>query len=293
MRADGKVVKNVDPMYTLAPYFMRYRYDAQNMITVHVPYENVHNYVLDARKRGYQFSHMTVMLAAYLRMITEFPELNRFVSNSKIYAHNTFRVGMVVLRPDGSDPSMSKMQFDLANTIFEVNDIITKYVEENNKADSDNASDKLFRKILKFPALVRIGMWMFRKMDKHGILPRAICDLSPFHTSMVFTNLASIGTNHIYHHVYDFGTTSIIMAMGKLVDMPVKEKGEFIMKRMIPLGVVMDERIGSGALYAKAFARLEYYLKHPEMLEKEPENIKVDYEFAGLSRRFAIEKKEK
>lgn len=291
MRPDGKQVKNVDPMYTLAPYFMRYRYDAQNMITVNIPYENVHNYVLDARKRGYKFSHMTVMLAAYLRMITEFPELNRFVSNSKIYAHDTFKVGMVVLRPDGSDPSMSKMQFDLANTIFEVNDIITEYVEANNKADSNNSSDKLFKTILKFPFLVRFGMWVFRKLDKVGLLPRAICDLSPFHNSLVFTNLASIGTNSIYHHVYDFGTTSIIMAMGKLYDMPLKEKGELVMKRMIPLGVVMDERIGSGSLYARAFARLEHYLKNPELLEKEPENIKVDFEFEGLSRRFAKEKK--
>ena len=32
MRADGKIVKNVDPMYKLAPYFMRNRSDAQNMI---------------------------------------------------------------------------------------------------------------------------------------------------------------------------------------------------------------------------------------------------------------------
>ena len=50
MRADGKIVKNVDPMYTLAPYFMRHRYDAQNMITVNVPYDNIHDYDIDARK---------------------------------------------------------------------------------------------------------------------------------------------------------------------------------------------------------------------------------------------------
>lgn len=52
MRADGKIVKNVDPMYKLAPYFMRNRSDAQNMIKVSVPYEDIHKYVMETRKNG-------------------------------------------------------------------------------------------------------------------------------------------------------------------------------------------------------------------------------------------------
>ena len=84
MRADGKIVKNVDPMYTLAPYFMRHRYDAQNMITVNVPYDNIHDYVIDARKKGIKLSHMTVVMAAIVRGFSQFPQLNRFVVNSKI-----------------------------------------------------------------------------------------------------------------------------------------------------------------------------------------------------------------
>lgn len=99
MRADGKRVKNVDPMYTLAPYFMRHRYDAQNMITVNVPYDNIHDYVIDARKKGIKLSHMTVIMAAIVRGFSQFPQLNRFVVNSKIYAHNELTAGMVVLRP--------------------------------------------------------------------------------------------------------------------------------------------------------------------------------------------------
>lgn len=113
MRADGKVVKNVDPMYTLATYFMRERYDAQNMIKVTVPYEPIHDYVIEARKNGHRISHMSVVLAAFIRTISEFPALNRFVVNSRIYARNELSAGMVVLRPGDADPSMSKMYFDL------------------------------------------------------------------------------------------------------------------------------------------------------------------------------------
>ena len=118
-------------MYTLAPYFMRTRSDAQNAITVTVPYENVHNYVLEARKNGFRVSHLTVVMAALVRTYSQFPQLNRFVVNSKIYAHNELKIAMVVLRPSDSNPSMSKMKFDLYDTIYDVNNKIEAFISEN------------------------------------------------------------------------------------------------------------------------------------------------------------------
>ena len=286
MRADGKVVRDVDPMYSLAPYFMRHRFDAQNMITVYVPYENIHKYVLDARKRGHRISHLTVVMAAYLRTVSEFPQLNRFVANSKIYAHRDFTAGMVVLRPGEGDPSMGKMQFKLDDTVFDVNDKMMAFIEENNKEDSNTEADQLFKKLLRFPFLVRIGMALFRGLDRWGWLPKPLIKLSPFHTSMVITNLASIRTNHIYHHVYGFGTTSLIMSIGNNEDRPYEKDGAVHLKKMMPLGVVMDERIASGCYYAKAFARLEQLLKDPSVLEAPPDDIKTDYPFPELSDRF-------
>ena len=290
MRSDGKVVKNVDPMYTLAPYFMRRRSDSQNMITIRVPYADVHKYVLDARKRGHKISHLTVFVAAFLRTVSQYNQLNRFVSNSKIYAHNDFTVAMVVLRAGGGDPSMSKVSFDLYDTIFDVNDKLNAFIEENNKADSNTSTDKLFKTLLKLPFLVRIGMAFFRMADHFGWLPKSLLNLSPFHNTMVVTNLASIRSNYIYHHVYDFGTTSYIAAIGNTEDVPYEKDGEVHLKKMIPIGFVMDERIASGSYYVRAFSHLEKYLKDPTVLEVPPETVNVDYPFEGLSERFKSEK---
>ena len=293
MRADGKLVKNVDPMYTLAPYFMRNRSDAQNAITVTVPYENVHNYVLDARKKGIKISHLTVMIAALVRTVSEFPELNRFVSNSKIYAHNELKIAMVVLRPADNNPSMGKMKFDLYDTIFDVNDKIDAFINENNKSTSNTKVDQLFKTLVNCGPLMRFTLGTLRGLDKIGLLPKSIIDLSPFHGSFVFTNLASIRTNHIYHHVYDFGTMGMVIAMGNNIDAPKKKKGEIVLEKQIPLGIVMDERLADGHLYAKAFAAIERYLKDPTLLETPPETVRVDYEFEGLSERFKSEKTKK
>jgi hypothetical protein len=254
-------------MYTLAPYFMRKRSDAQNAITVTIPYENVHDYVLESRKKGVKLSHLTVMVAAVVRAVSQFPELNRFVVNSKIYAHNELKIAMVVLRPSDNTPSMSKMKFDLYDTVFDVNDKIEAFIAENNKSTSNTKVDKLFRTLVGCGPLMRFALGTLRAMDHVGILPKAITDLSPFHGTMVFTNLASIRTNHIYHHVYDFGTMGMVIAMGNNIDTPKKKKGEIVLEKQIPLGIVMDERFCSGHEYAAFCNDFRYYLRHPEELE--------------------------
>lgn len=290
MRADGKRVKNVDPMYTLAPYFMRTRSDAQNAITVTVPYENVHDYVIESRKKGFRVSHLAVVMSALVRTFSQFPQLNRFVVNSKIYAHNELKIAMVVLRPSDNNPSMSKMKFDLFDTIYEVNQKIESFISENNKSTSNTKTDKLFQVLLSCGPLMRFLLWFLRLLDRHGLLPKAITDLSPFHGSMVFTNLASIRTNHIYHHVYDFGTMGMVIAMGNNIETPKMRDGNLTLEKEIPFGIVMDERIADGHYFATAFAALQQYLKDPSVLEQPPETVHVDYEFETLSERFKSEK---
>lgn len=125
MRADGKRIKNADPMYTVAAYIMNKRVDAINMITIDIPVDPIKDYLAEKRKQGINISHMAVVLAAGVRTLKEFPELNRFVVNKKIYQRNEIAVGMVVLKAGQVDHgTMSKMYFDENNTIFEVNDII-------------------------------------------------------------------------------------------------------------------------------------------------------------------------
>jgi len=269
---------------------MRRRSDAQNAITVTVPYDNVHDYVLDARKKGIKLSHLTVVMAALVRTVSEFPELNRFVVNSKIYAHNELKIAMVVLRPSDNNPSMGKMKFDLYDTVFDVNDKIDAFINENNKSTSNTKVDQLFKTLVSCGPLMRFVLGTLRGLDKLGWLPKAVIDLTPFHGSLVFTNLASIRTNHIYHHVYDFGTMGMVVAMGNNIDAPKKKKGEIVLEKQIPFGIVMDERLADGHRYAQAFASIEKYLKNPTLLETPPESVKVDYEFEGLSERFKSEK---
>ena len=277
MRADGKRIKNADPMYMVAAYIMDKRVDSMNMITIDIPVDPIKEYLNEKRKQGINLSHMAVVLAAYIRTLGEFPELNRFVVNKKIYQRNEVAVGMVVLKAGQIDHgTMSKMYFNENNTIFEVNDIINKYVEENRETPDNNSTEKLIKVLLSVPGILPVGVAIFKWLDKHGLLPKSIIDASPFHMSLGITNLASIRTNHIYHHCYEFGTTSIFMAMGNTREVPKRKGDEVVFEKCMPIGVTMDERIASGSYFAIAFRRMRHYLRNPELLETPPSHTNVE-----------------
>ncbi len=274
-RRDGKRCKNIDNMYTLISYIMVKRSDACNSVTVRIPFKPMHEYILKARKEGRNISHMAMVMAAWVRVVAEFPAMNRFVVNKKVYAHNDFVAGMVVQRPDGAESTMSKMRFELTDTIDQVNDKINAFVEKNRDENS-NSTDALMSTLLKIPGLCNVAVGLLKWLDKRGWLPRAIIDASPFHASMVISNLASIRTPHIYHHIYDFGTISQIVTMGTMEDVAKKRGNEIVLERYLPLGIVCDERVASGYGYAKAFHRLKEYLAHPELLEVPPTKVVTD-----------------
>lgn len=269
-RKDGKRVKNADPMYTIVPYIMNKRYDSMNMINLDIPVDPIKDYIKEKRSQGVYVSHLSVIIASYLRAMAHFPLLNRFIVNCKIYARKDIDCAMVVLKDEDGEMegTMSKIRLEEEDTILTVNDKLTKYIDKNREAKNKNSTDRMIKKLLAFPGLARFGVGLFKFMDKHGLLPAKVIDASPFHTSFTITNLASLRTNYIYHHIYEFGTTSVFIAMGNTREVPFRTKNGVEFRTCIPLGVVMDERICSGHYYAEAFKCMKKYLDNPRLLEK-------------------------
>lgn len=277
MRSDGRLLKKTDPMYKVAAHIMDRRTDAMNMTTIDIPYQPIQDYINKKRKENISVSHMSVIMTAYLHTLAKFPELNRFVVNKKIYARNNVSIGMVVLQSlESHDGTMSKLFLEKSDTIFDVNNKINAYVAENRAVPENNGTEKAIKVLLSVPGLLTVGIKVCKFLDKHGLLPKPLVDLSPFHMSLGITNLASIRTNHIYHHCYEFGTTSVFLAMGNLREIPKRKGGEIVFERSIPIGVTMDERICSGSYFASAFRYMKKLLATPEIFEQPPEEIIED-----------------
>ena len=279
-RADGKLLRHTDPMYHVVAHIMEKRSDSMNNITLDIPLEPIEKYIRQKKKEGVSMSHMAVILAAFNRTVCDFPALNRFVVNKRIYARNEIAIGMVVLKAGATGAeTMNKIYLQPEDTILDVNRRINDYVTTSRDVADENPTDKIIKVLVGIPGLLRIGVNILKWLDWHGLLPKFIIKASPMHNTMVFTNLASIRTNHIHHHCYDFGTTSMIMAAGNAREVPRRTRdGEIVHEKCLPLGLVMDERIASGYYFAQAFRKMKEYFKNPALLEEPPERILVDPE---------------
>lgn len=213
-------------------------------------------------------THMSVLAAAYYKAALENPKVNYFIMNRKVYQRNHFCFSFVILkkRADGTpDETSLKVFLKPEDDVFTISQKIKEQIDKNQDAVHNNNTDKFANLAFAVPGLARFVFWLAYRLDLHGLLPRKIIDLSPFHTSLFITNLASINTSYIFHHCYEFGTTSVFICMGKPVPDPLAPAGS--RKKQMPLGVVMDERIATGIEYSRFFAAFERYLKRPELLE--------------------------
>ena len=277
MRADGrKVREGLSAIERAIPYIMPKRVDAQNYVTEYVDEEAIRGYIREVRRvKGVRLSRMAVLIAAYYLSARRHPYINRFVVNSRIYQRNHFCVSFVMLKSDTNGKGIQttvKAFLEPGDNVFTINEKISALIEENSRPVNQHNTDKFAAFMFSIPLLPKLVLGLARLLDHFGLLPRFVIDLSPFHTSMFITNLASIQTSSIYHHIYEFGTTSVFVSMGKSV--PNFLTGE-LKSKLIPIKVVMDERICTGHDYAVFYKTMRRFLKNPALLEEDTLPVSV------------------
>ena len=276
-RYDGRRIKTLSPFYKIIPYIMKSRNDSQVYFEDKICIDKLDEYIKQKREEGVMLSHMEVIIAAMARVMAERPGLNRFIMNRKIYARKKIWVSLAIKKKMEDEAAETTVKFVInpTDTVFDVSNQIKKVVEENKKVETSNITDKLVNAIMSLPnwfikSVVNVLMWM----DEHNMLPGKIIEASPFHTSLFITNLGSLGIDSIYHHIYNFGTTSQFLAMGAKRDEINPQTGE--LSKYINFKVVCDERICDGFYYAKSFLLFRRYMQNPERLEVVSENLKED-----------------
>ena len=265
-RSDGHKVSTYNAMYELTPFIMDKRYDASNSITQDIELEPIQEFARKCRKDGVPMSAMSVIIAAYLRTAAKYPFLNRFCMNKRIYARNHFCVSFVTLTPGKGYSTANKVYFNMDDDVFTVNEKITAAIEKCQHVDGDTPLDKLMSKLVAIPGLVGTAVGLIKFVDKYFTLPLSIINASPFHTSLFITNLASIRIGTIYHHLYEFGTTGVFISMGQPIKKVYMEDDVAVEKKIMELGVVLDERIADGHYFGMAFKEFKRLTKNPDLL---------------------------
>lgn len=280
-RYDGRRLRTLDPFYKIIPYVMRYRVDSQNFFEDKIEISHTEAYLRKRRKNtNVNVSMLHVLIAAMVRTIALRPALNRFIAGQKIYARNEILVSLAIkkeLNIDSPETTI-KFKFEPTDTLPQVAEKMNKLIEENKALDTKNDTDKLARLIMICPGwVVKFIVFLMRCLDYVGLMPRIINELSPFHTSFFITDLGSLGIKPVFHHLYDFGTTSFFVAFGiKMREREIDSNNNIVNRKYITMKVVTDERTVDGHYYASAFKLFRTLVQHPEKLEVEPVNLQPD-----------------
>lgn len=284
-RSDARYVKGLDTITKAGPFFLRTRIESQNFYVNPVRCEKIDDFIARERKNGNVFTYTHVVIASIVRLYYLRPKLNYFISNSTFYEHKDISISMVIKKSltDNGEEVTLKIPFTGRESIFEVKEKIDKEIADNIGYDAEAYSTTKTAGILNHLPnwMFKTFMWFARFLDKHNIMPKAFIKASPFHTSCFVTNLKSIKLDAIDHHLYEFGTCSLFISMGKEKMVPVVEGNKEIkLGKVMNLGVKMDERVADGFYFGKTLRIWNDMFENPDCLkEAMPEdgskNIKI------------------
>ena len=279
-RKEGRLLRTLSPFYRMTPYIMVKRNDASNLFSDSLELSGIEGWLREKRRENLKgLGMLHLFIAAYVRTIASCPGLNRFVSGQKIFARNNIEVVMIVKREltaDAEETSI-KVVFDPSDTVYDVYRKLGEKVDEV-KASAANGTMRTAAALMNLPGIfLKFAIWFLNLLDYFGWLPKSLLDVSPFHGSLIITDLGSLGIAPIYHHLYNFGNLPVFLSMGaKRRELEPDKNGVMTEKKYIDYSVVMDERTVDGVYYANAFKYMKYYLKNPALLELPPERVVED-----------------
>ena len=270
LRSDGRKLKTIGPFFRVIPHVMKKRSDSHVYYTQEISLKPLDEYISKKEKEGIRISYMHIIYAALIRLLAEKPALNRFIMDGRTYARHGIHISLAIKKgmTEESQETTIKLPFTGSENIFEVKDKLDSTILQNKDKHVQNDTDKLVKFLSLIPDwLYKLIVNILMYLDKHGMMPKFIIKLSPFHTSAFLTNVGSLGIDAIYHHLYNFGTTGVFLAMGKKKKSYIYEDDDIVQEKSISLAWVADERICDGFYYANALKSFYKYLRKPELLE--------------------------
>ena len=281
-RTDGRRIRTEPPMNQVSPYIMVTRCTSMNLFEEAFEITNVERYIRQKRREGMtSFGLMHVLLACYCRTLCRYPALNRFIAGQKIYSHGedvqfclTVKKEMTSTSPE----TVIKVHLSPRDTAEDVYNKLNAEIEKVKNSPLDSSFDNLAHAFMLIPGLfLKFTVWLLKTMDYFGLLPKFLLELSPFHGSVFFTSMGSLGIPPIYHHLYDFGNLPVFCSFGcKRRELEIQEDGSVVQKKYLDFKFSMDERIADGFYYAAFFKHFKRIMRHPEILDEQPEEVLQD-----------------
>ena len=280
-RKDGRLLRTREPMSVVETFILVDRTGATNYIQDKVEITKAEEYIKRKRKEGLNgFGLMHLMVAAYVRVASQMPAVNRFVSGQRVYARNRIEVNIDIKKAMTLEAPNTCVKIILSpeDTAEEVYRKMKEVIDEEKDGGADSDFDSVAGAFAKFPKLFfKFSIWFLKLLDYFGWLPKSLLEVSPFHGSFFITSMGSLGIPPIFHHLYSFGNVPVFCAIGpKRTEYEIDRDGNIVKKKYMDYTFSTDERIVDGYYYATAFRMMKLCFSDPDKLDVPPEKVVED-----------------
>ena len=282
-RKDGKLLRNVDAMHFIMPIIYPNRCDNEAFISERIDLTNINKYLEEKNKLNpeYKYNLFQVMVSAVLKTITLRPKMNIFIANGNMYQRNGVSAAFTIKKvfEDNSEEGLAFIRSKETDTIETVHNDIYRQVHRCRKETKQDSTIEAMEFLNKIPRCIsKTAIKFVCFLDRHGWVPKSLISTDPYYSSVVISNLGSIKLKCGYHHLTNWGTTSMFMVIGEKKTRPFFDlDGNMEMRDSVDIGLTVDERIADGYYFSKTVKLLKKILENPELLER-PFGEEVDYE---------------
>ncbi len=279
-RRDGALIRKIDAMHYLMPLMYPNRCDNEAFISEQIDLTNINAYLEKKNASGpvYKYNFFQIMVTAILKTITLRPKMNRFIVNYHMYQRNEVSAAFTIKKifTDEGDEALAFIHSKETDTIDTIHEELYRQISYC-KGDGKDQSSESMDMISKIPRFLKktVGR-VARFLDRHGWMPQSVIETDPYQSSVVLSNLGSLKLKAAYHHLTNWGTTSVFCTIGEIKNRKIETENGEEERPVVPIGLIIDERIADGYYYAKTIRLLKTLLQNPELLEK-PLGEAVEY----------------
>ncbi len=273
-RRDGRRVK-APGLQTIMGYLWPKRTDCEVYLSDKIDATELMSYLerRNAEHPEYKTTLFHAAVTGMARMVKERPLMNRFIQGYRLYERNEITISFVVKRrfTDGAEESLMVLKPQDDDTLDTISRRIVGDVKETRK--SEHATGGIDDTLDKFAALPRFILIpvvrIIRWLDFWGHNPKALTEGDPNYTTILTSNLGSIGCPSVYHHLNNYGTNSVMITIGTLHKEEIlTPDGTKAIRDIIDIGATLDERIADGFYFARSLKLIKHIFAHPTLLEK-------------------------
>lgn len=278
-RFDAEYMKDIDSMHFIMPFMFPDRCDNEAFFTYKIDLTKVNEYIKKKNESNpeYKYNLFQCIIAATLKTITLRSKLSIFIHSRRMYKRNEITAAFTV-KQEFSDEGGEVLAFIHTKPDWTIDDLHDELYHQLTKLKSKgyvDPSTNVMDVLTKIPEIISRPLVKFICcLERHNMIPKSFVETDPYHSTINFANLGSIDLPSGFHHLTNWGTTSMFMVVGKAKEMPFFENNEVTFKYGVELGMTIDERIADGYYYSKSMKILEYLLQNPELLDR-PFNEKL------------------